>query len=99
MTSEKDAHTILGRLKMILEKNQELPSILDPILEVFTTPVMLFMRDYIRKAVKAENYAVPYEVKCVITLMCHMMKVRGYKTVSKFFPHEVSDMEPVTDML
>jgi hypothetical protein len=76
-----------------------LPSILDPILEVFTTPAMLFMRDYIRKAVKTENYVVPYEVKCVIQLMCHMMKVRGYKTVSKFFPHEVSDLEPVTAML
>jgi len=76
-----------------------MPSILDPILEVFTNPVMLFMRDYIRKAVKAENYGIPHEVKSVISLMCHMMKVRGYKTVSKFFPHEVSDMEPVTDLL
>jgi len=27
------------------------------------------------------------------------MKVRGYKTVIKFFPHEVSDMEPVTEFL
>jgi hypothetical protein len=27
------------------------------------------------------------------------MKVRGYKTVVKLFPHEVSDMEPVTEML
>lgn len=28
-----------------------------------------------------------------------MIKTRGYKTVIKFFPHEVSDMEPVTEVL
>jgi hypothetical protein len=25
--------------------------------------------------------------------------VRGYKTVMKFFPHEVADMEPVVELL
>ena len=28
-----------------------------------------------------------------------MCKVRGYKTVIKFFPHEVADMEPVVELL
>jgi len=32
-------------------------------------------------------------------ILCHLTKVRGYKTIVKFFPHEVSDMEPVTEML
>lgn len=32
-------------------------------------------------------------------ILSHMTKVRGYKTVVKFFPHEVSDMEPVTELL
>lgn len=32
----------------------------------------------------------------VVNYLC---KVRGYKTVIKFFPHEVSDLEPVVEML
>lgn len=82
-----------------MEKYQELPSVLDPILEQFSTPIMLFMRDFIRKTVATKNYLFPNEVQSLILLMCHMCKVRGYKTVVKFFPHEVSDMEPVTEML
>ncbi len=38
-------------------------------------------------------------MRSLVLLMCHMCKVRGYKTVVKFFPHEVSDMEPVTELL
>ena len=60
---------------------------------------MLFMRDFIRKTVAAKDYTFTGGVQNLITLMCHMCKVRGYKTVVKFFPHEVSDMEPVTEML
>jgi len=32
----------------------------------------------------------------IVNWLC---KVRGYKTVIKFFPHEVCDMEPVVDLL
>jgi tubulin-specific chaperone D len=28
-----------------------------------------------------------------------MCKVRGFKTVLRFFPHEVADMEVVTEMI
>jgi hypothetical protein len=44
---------VLGRLQHILDKYQELPSVLDPILEQIITPIMLFMRDYVRKSVAA----------------------------------------------
>jgi hypothetical protein len=57
------------------------------------------MRDYVRKTVAAQNYTVPQEVKALVLAVCHLCKVRGYKTVIKFFPHEVSDMEPVTELL
>ena len=33
---------------------------------------------------------------CILATLC---KVRGYKTIIKFFPHEVSDMEHVTELL
>jgi hypothetical protein len=97
--SDKECHMVLGRYQHILDKYQELPSVLDPILEQMVSPIMLFMRDYVRKAVAAQNYVVPAEVKALVFAMCHLCKVRGYKTVIKFFPHEVSDMEPVTELL
>ena len=31
--------------------------------------------------------------------MCQLCKVRGFKTVVKLFPHEVSDLEQVVEML
>ena len=60
---------------------------------------MLFMRDYVRKACDEKNYNVPGEVQSLVSLLCYMCKVRGYKNVIKFFPHEVADMEPVTELL
>ena len=38
-------------------------------------------------------------MRTLMHLVVHLCKVRGYKTVAKFFPHEVSDMEPVTELL
>lgn len=72
---------------------------LDPILEAFITPVMSFLQIFIRKAVAAQSFEVPTEVKALFLVMCHLCKVRGYKTVVKFFPHEVSDMEQVVELL
>jgi len=73
--------------------------VLDPILEAFITPVMNFLQIFIRKAVAAQSFEVPTEVKALFLVMCYLCKVRGYKTVVKFFPHEVSDMEQVVELL
>lgn len=32
-------------------------------------------------------------------IIYNLCTVRGYKTVIKFFPHEVSDLEPCVEML
>ena len=60
---------------------------------------MSFMQVYVRKAVAAEAYDVPTEVKALFLVLCQLCKVRGYKTIVKFFPHEVSDMEQVVELL
>ena len=72
---------------------------LDTILEPFVSPIMRFMQVYVRKAVAAEAYEVPTEVKALFLVLCQLCKVRGYKTVVKFFPHEVCDMEQVVELL
>ena len=72
---------------------------LDPILDAFVTPIMRFLQLYVRKAVAAQEYSVPYQVNALFHVLCHLCKVRGYKTIVKFFPHEVSDMEQVVELL
>ena len=44
-------------------------------------------------------YGVPREVSQLFEIIHWLCKVRGYKTVVKFFPHEVADMEPVVELL
>lgn len=82
-----------------LEKYQEAGSILDPILEAFVSPIMKFMQLYVRKQVQAQNYIVTDDVRALFIILAYICKVRGYKTVLKFFPHEVSDMEMITELL
>ena len=60
---------------------------------------MHFLQVYVRKAVAAEAFDVPTEVKALFLVLCQLCKVRGYKTIVKFFPHEVSDMEMVVELL
>ena len=72
---------------------------LDTILDAFVTPIMRFFQLYVRKAVAAQAFDVPTEVKALFLVLCQLCKVRGYKTVVKFFPHEVSDMEQVVELL
>jgi hypothetical protein len=60
---------------------------------------MGFIKSWVRKTVSDQNFSVTPEVKAIFMVLSYMTKVRGYKTVVKFFPHEVSDMEPVTELL
>jgi len=73
--------------------------VLDPILDSFISPIMRFLQVYVKKTVSAEAYDVPTEVKALFLIMCQLCKVRGHKTVVKFFPHEVADMEQVVELL
>ena len=56
---------------------------------------MKFFQIYI----KNPGASVPKDVSHLFEVVNWMCKVRGYKTVLKFFPHEVADMEPVVELL
>ena len=68
-------------------------------LEQFISPIMSFLQVYVPKIVSKSEYHIPVEVRNLFLVLCQISKVRGYKTVVKFFPHEVSDMEQVTELL
>jgi hypothetical protein len=62
-------------------------------------PLIAFIKLWVHKSVQTKTYDYPLEMQYIFGTLSQIITVRGYKTVVKFFPHEVSDMEPVTEML
>ncbi|CAG8496822.1 13874_t:CDS:10, partial [Acaulospora colombiana] len=94
----------LRKLISLIDPYQEQPFLLDPHLENMVKPMMELLRVYIKSANVHEltisknitdyKVQVPGKVKRLFILMYYIMKIRGFKTVVKFFSHEVSDLEP-----
>ncbi|TPX38881.1 hypothetical protein SeLEV6574_g07547 [Synchytrium endobioticum] len=87
-----ELNQMLATLIHILEKYQEQPHLLDPHLQEITLPTVLHLRLYI------SNPPInPTRTICIhrlFKLLYSLTKVRGYKTIIKFFSHDVSDLEP-----
>jgi hypothetical protein len=85
--------TAAERIVQVLDRYQEQPSILDPQLEAMVTPLLTSVRLVSRGQ----------HPDAVLTHSCRVMytlcKVRGYKTIVKFVPHEVADLEPLVHLL
>lgn len=60
---------------------------------------MTFVKRWVHKKVAVGDYSVTIEVKAIFMILCSMLKTRGQKTIVKFFPHEVADMEPCCEMM
>ena len=82
-----------------MEKYQEQSGILDTVLDRIITPIMKYFQYYVKRATNSASYSVSKDVSNLFEIVNWMCKVRGYKTVVKFFPHEVADMEPVVELL
>lgn len=72
---------------------------LDSILEQIITPIMKFLQTYVKRAVQDSNHHIKKDVSYLFEIIYWLCKIRNSKTVMKFFPHEVADMEPVVEML
>ena len=77
----------------MLDRYQEQPSVLDAHLEVMVTPLLAAMR--LVALGQADRAALPHTARVVYALC----KVRGYKTIIRFVPHEVADLEPLVQLL
>ena len=85
--------TAADRLAVVLDRYQEQPSILDPSLEGMVTPLLASVRMAARGT--GPTSVLPHACRVMYTLC----KVRGYKTIVKFCPHEVADLEPLVHLL
>ena len=76
-------------LKM-MDHYQEQPHVIDPYLEDFIGALLAKGRDRSHSDLLV-NQAFSY--------IYLIIKVRGYKVVIRYFPHEVQDLAPILDML
>ncbi|KAM8785563.1 tubulin-specific chaperone D isoform 3-T3 [Rhynchonycteris naso] len=79
----------LQRFRVIMDKYQEQPHLLDPHLEWMMTLLLEIVQD---ETSPADLVHLAFKFLYIIT------KVRGYKTVLRLFPHEVADVQPVVNM-
>ncbi|KAK7502461.1 hypothetical protein BaRGS_00006414 [Batillaria attramentaria] len=78
------------RFTFIVDEYQEQPHLIDPYLEELISRLLSIARDpSSSKALSQEAFKYMY----LIT------KTRGFKIVTRFLPHEVSDMEPVLALI
>ncbi|KAJ3162190.1 hypothetical protein HDU88_007113 [Geranomyces variabilis] len=88
----------------LLDAYQEQPWLLDAHLEQLVQPTM--KRLQVLMSLLYEVGDAEFSARCMretfrplLGLIYHLTKVRGHKTVIKFFPHEVADLEPVLFVL
>ncbi|XP_040845817.1 tubulin-specific chaperone D isoform X3 [Ochotona curzoniae] len=77
------------RFRVIMDKYQEQPHLLDPHLEWMMNLLLDIVQD---KTVPTALVHLAFKFLYIIT------KVRGYKVFLRLFPHEVGNVEPVLDM-
>ncbi|XP_006886364.1 PREDICTED: tubulin-specific chaperone D [Elephantulus edwardii] len=93
----RDAHSDLvarevavEQFRVIMDKYQEQPHLLDPHLEWMMNLLLDIVQD---------KTSPPTLVHLAFKFLYIITKVRGYKIFLRLFPHEVADVQPVLDML
>uniref|UniRef100_A0A8D2D2J7 Tubulin-specific chaperone D n=1 Tax=Sciurus vulgaris TaxID=55149 RepID=A0A8D2D2J7_SCIVU len=87
---EREAREVVEeRFRVIMDKYQEQPHLLDPHLEWMMNSLLDVVRD---KTSPAALVHLAFKFLYIIT------KVRGYKVFLRLFPHEVADVLPVLDL-
>ena len=90
-----EAAAAAERVCTILDRYQEQPGVLDPALELLVVPLL----SVVRTLAHAGGAAVSASLRPPCRVMYTLCKVRGYKTVVKFVPHEARDLEPLVGLL
>ena len=79
---------------------QEQPQLLDPVLESLVRPLATLLLDIAQPLdTFSKDPNAQARLSAVSCLLWQLASVRGYKTVLKFFPNEVSAVEPSVALL
>ncbi|WVY97479.1 hypothetical protein V8G54_029630 [Vigna mungo] len=86
------------RIRSILDKYQEQGQLLEPYLETIVSPLMNIIRSRIIELGTASDEILEI-IKPICIIVYSLVTVCGYKSVIKFFPHQVSDLELAVSLL
>lgn len=75
---------------MQIDKYQEQPGLLDPHLEDWIKPALTCLQTVVKEGGRPQ---------CLFEVLYSFCMVRGAKTILKFVPHEVADLEPLFNYL
>nr|XP_043618972.1 tubulin-folding cofactor D [Erigeron canadensis] len=85
-------------IQSIMDKYQEQGQLLEPYLETIISPLMFIVRSKtIEMGVDSSELLEIIKPLCIIIYT--LVTVCGYKAVIRFFPHQVSDLEPAVSLL
>ncbi|KAG6814258.1 hypothetical protein H0H92_015373 [Tricholoma furcatifolium] len=96
---DKKEYLQFKRLFDILDEYQEQSYLLDPYLESMVIPVVECLRSHAKTTISNNQQGSPGRVQRLSTLLYSFIKCRGYKTIIRFFPHEIADLSIVLDFL
>ncbi|VAH17221.1 unnamed protein product [Triticum turgidum subsp. durum] len=86
------------RIRSIMDKYQEEGQLLEPYLEDIISPIMSLVRSKIMELGAATDELLEI-IKPLCIIIYTLVTVCGYKSVIKFFPHQVSDLELAVALL
>ncbi|KAH9936306.1 TBCD protein [Fomitopsis serialis] len=84
---------IVKKLRDTLDEYQEQAYLLDPFLDSLVTPVVDCLKGYVNAFVETKQTPEDtLRLNLVADHMYYYIKFRGYKTITRFFPHEIADL-------
>ncbi|KAI6099571.1 TBCD protein [Pisolithus croceorrhizus] len=84
---------LMRKLTMILGEYQEQSYLLDPYLENLVVPVAECLRAHARtRTSDPASKSSTVRLGRLAELLYNYIKLRGYKTITSFFPHEIADV-------
>ncbi|XP_022717810.1 tubulin-folding cofactor D-like [Durio zibethinus] len=84
--------TSVHKIRSIMDKYQEQGQLLEPYLESMVSPLMFIIRSKtVELGINSDE--ILQIIKPISIIIYSLVTVSGYKSVIKFFPHQVSDLE------
>lgn len=85
------SEVLFQNFSTILDEYQEQPHLVDPYLKEFVDKLLIIVKN-------PENLnRLPFHT--AFKYLYHLSKVRGFKVITRYMPHEVDDVEPVIHMI
>ncbi len=103
-TKTQTQDELLGALTAILDEYQDQAHLLDPYLHSIVSPPVEALQRHVRalsgsSAADSSDLLPAESIARLSKLVYAYTKVRGYKTIVHYFPHEVADLTPTLAFL